>query len=116
MHEALRYLPYLLIRIADTLIKTLTCLDTISKKRIQKGEQEQSKDFFEIIPFTLLPPAGRGWQCILQFFHDDIMALFAITFSGGIGIVLFRLTIGLKAQKRLARGRASASPRVNRVK
>ena len=46
MHEALRYLPYLLIRIADTLIKTLTCLDTISKKRIQKGEQEQSKDFF----------------------------------------------------------------------
>lgn len=58
MHEALRYLPYLLIRIADTLIKTLTCLDTISKKRIQKGEQEQSKDFFEIIPFTLLPLQG----------------------------------------------------------
>ena len=59
MHEALRYLPYLLIRIADTLLKTLTCLDTISKKRIQKGgEQEQSKDFFEIIPFTLLPLQG----------------------------------------------------------
>lgn len=60
MHEALRYLPYLLIRIADTLIKTLTCLDTISKKRIRKGEQEQSKDFFEIIPFTLLPLQGVG--------------------------------------------------------
>ena len=41
------------------------------------------------------------------------MALFAITFSGGIDIVLFLLTLGLKAQKRLARGRASASPRVN---
>ncbi len=30
------------------------------KKAYPKGEQEQSKDFFEIIPFTLLPPAGRG--------------------------------------------------------
>ena len=58
-------------------------------------------------------PAGRGWQCFLQFFHDDIMALFAITFSGGIGIVLFRFTLGLKAQKQSARGRASASPRVS---
>ena len=86
------------------------------KKAYPKGEQEQSKDFFEIIPFTLLPPAGRRVQCILQFFHDDIMALFAITFSGGIGIVLFRFTLGQKAQKHLARGRASASPRVNRVK
>ena len=103
------------------------------KKAYPKGKQEQSKDFFEIIPFTLLPPAGRGWQCILQFFHDDIMAVLAMTFSGGNGIVLFRftlglnslerngivlflLTLGLTAQKRLARGRASASPRVNRVK
>ena len=41
------------------------------------------------------------------------MALFAITFSGGNDIVLFLLTLGLKAQKHLARGRASASPRVN---
>ena len=58
-------------------------------------------------------PAGSGLRCIPQFFHDDVMALFAITFSGGIDIVLFLLTLGLKAQKRLARGRASASPRVN---
>ena len=58
-------------------------------------------------------PSGRGWQCILQFFHDDVVAVFAITFSGGNVIVLFRFTLGLKAQKRLARGRASASPRVN---
>ena len=74
-------------------------------------------------------PAGRG-VCIPLFFHDDIMALFAITFSGSIGIVLFRftlglnslerngivlflLTLGLKAQKQSARGRASASPRVS---
>ena len=66
----------------------------------------------------------------MQFFYDDIMASFAITFSGDIGIVLFRLTLGLNslerndivlflltlgltAQKHLARGRASASPRVN---
>ena len=58
------------------------------------------------------------------------MAVLAITFSGGIGmilslpplglnslerndIVLLLLTLGLKAQKRLARGKASASPRVN---
>ena len=83
------------------------------KKAYPKGEQEQSKDFFEIIPFYAFAPAGRGVQCILQFFHDDIMALFAITFSGGIGIVLFRFTLGLKVQKHLARGRASASPRVS---
>lgn len=68
MHEALRYLPYLLIRIADALIKTLTCLDTISKKRIQKGEQEQSKDFFEIIPFTLLPLQGVGCSAFCNSF------------------------------------------------
>ena len=57
------------------------------------------------------------------------MAVLAITFSGGIGmilslplelnslerndIVLLLLTLGLKAQKHLARGRASESPRVN---
>ena len=76
------------------------------KKAYPKGEQEQSKDFFEIVSFYAFAPAGRGWQCILQFFHDDIMAIFTITLSGGIGIVLFRLTLGLKAQKRLARGRA----------
>ena len=55
-------------------------------------------------------PSGRGWQCILQFFHDDIMALFAITFSGGNGIVLFLLTLGLKAQKRLARAERQRRP------
>ena len=60
-----------------------------------------------------LPLRGRRWQYISQFFHDDVMALFAITFSGGIGIVLFLLTLGLKAQKHIARGRASASPRAN---
>ena len=59
--------------------------------------------------------AGRG-VCIPLFLHNDVMAVLAITFSGGIGIVLFRFAIGLKAQKHLARGRASASPRVNRVK
>lgn len=47
MHEALRYLPYLLIRIADTLIKTLTCLDTISKKRIRKGNKNNQKIFLK---------------------------------------------------------------------
>ena len=51
-------------------------------------------------------PAGRGWRCIPQFFHDDVMAVFAITFSGGNDIVLFLLTLGLKVQKHLARGRA----------
>ena len=30
-------------------------------------------------------PAGR--VCIPLLFHDDVMALFAITFSGGIDIV-----------------------------
>ena len=58
-------------------------------------------------------PAGRGLRCIPQFFNDDVMALFAITFSGGIDIVLFLLTLGLKAQKRLARAERLASPRVN---
>ena len=28
------------------------------KKAYPKGKQEQSKDFFEIIPFTLLPLQG----------------------------------------------------------
>ena len=52
-------------------------------------------------------PSGRGLRCIPQFFHDDVMALFVITFSGGgNGIVLFLLTLGLKAQKHLARGKA----------
>ena len=51
-------------------------------------------------------PSGSGLRYIQQFFHDDVMALFAITFSGGNGIVLFLLTLGLKAQKHIARGRA----------
>ena len=38
------------------------------------------------------------------------MALFAITFSGGIDIVLFLLTLGLKAQKRLARAERQRRP------
>ena len=38
------------------------------------------------------------------------MAVLAITFSGGIGIVLFRLTLGLKAQKRLARAERQRRP------
>ena len=57
-------------------------------------------------------PAGRG-VCIPLFLHNDVMAVLAITFSGGIDIVLPFLTLGLKAQKQSARGRASASPRVN---
>ena len=59
-------------------------------------------------------PAGR-WGCrfVPQCFHDNVMALLAITFSGGNDIVLFLLILGLKAQKKPARGRASASPRVN---
>ena len=74
------------------------------KKAYPKGgNKNNQKIFFEIIPFTLLPLQGVGWQCILQFFHDDVMAVLAITFSGGIGIVLFLLTLGLKAQKHLAR-------------
>ena len=85
------------------------------KKAYPKGEQEESQDFFEIIPFYAFAPAGREWQCILQFFHDDVMAILAITLSGGNGIVLFRLTLGLKAQKHLARGRASASPRGSNI-
>ena len=68
MHEALRYLPYLLIRIADTLIKTLTCLDTISKKRIRKGNKNNQKIFFEIIPFTLLPLQGVGGSAFCNSF------------------------------------------------
>ena len=60
-------------------------------------------------------PSGRG-VCIPLFLHNDVMAVLAITFSGGNDIVLFRFAIGLKAQKQSARGRASASPRVNRVK
>ena len=56
---------------------------------------------------------GRGWQNISLFFHDNVIALFAITFSGGNGIVLFLLTLGLTAQKRLARAERLASPRVN---
>ena len=55
---------------------------------------------FEIVSFYAFAPQGRGWQCILQFFHDDIMASFAITFSGDIGIVLFRLTLGLNSLER----------------
>ena len=38
------------------------------------------------------------------------MAVFAITFSGGNGIVLFLLTLGLKAQKRLARAERQRRP------
>ena len=38
------------------------------------------------------------------------MAVLAITFSGGIGIVLFLLTLGLKAQKRSARGERQRRP------
>ena len=30
------------------------------KKAYPKGKQEQSKDFFEIIPFYAFAPAGRG--------------------------------------------------------
>ena len=48
--------------------------------------------------------------CIPLFLHDDVMALFAITFSGGNGIVLFRLTLGLKAQKHLARAERQRRP------
>ncbi len=59
-------------------------------------------------------PFGAWVVCYIPLlFYDNVMALFAITFSGGIDIVLFLLTLGLKAQKHLARGRASASPRVN---
>ena len=61
-------------------------------------------------------PSGRVVCYIPLFFHDDVMTLFAITFSGCNDIVLFRLTLGLKAQKHLARGDADALPRVNRVK
>ena len=75
------------------------------KKAYPKEEQEQSKDFFEIIPFTLLPPAGRGVSSAIlskqsslnstckskhNFAHFDRKAVF----------------FGLKAQKHLARGRA----------
>ena len=60
-------------------------------------------------------PAGSGLRCIPQFFHDNVMALFALTFSGGIDIVLFLLTLGLKAQKHIARGRASATPRGSNI-
>ena len=38
------------------------------------------------------------------------MAVLAITFSDGIGIVLFLLTLGLKAQKHLARGERQRRP------
>ena len=38
------------------------------------------------------------------------MALFAITFSGGNDIVLLLLTLGLKAQKHLARGERQRRP------
>ena len=52
-------------------------------------------------------PFGALVVCYIPLlFHDDVMAVFAITFSGGNDIVLFLLTLGLKAQKRLARGRA----------
>ena len=62
---------------------------------------------FEIVSFYAFAPAGRGVvHSAILFFHDDVMALFAITFSGGNGIVLFLLTLGLTAQKHLARGRA----------
>ena len=53
-------------------------------------------------------PSGR--VCIPLFLHNNVMALFAITFSGGNGIVLFLLTLGLKAQKRLARAERQRRP------
>lgn len=65
------------------------------------------------ITFYAFAPSGRGWWCIPLLFHDNVMALFAITFSGGNDIVLFLLTLGLKAQKQSARGKALASPRAN---
>ena len=55
-------------------------------------------------------PAGSGWRCIPLLFHDDVMALFAITFSGGNDIVLFLLTLGLKAQKHIARAERQRRP------
>lgn len=38
------------------------------KKAYPKGEQEQSKDFFEIIPFTLLPLQGVGGSAFCNSF------------------------------------------------
>ena len=60
-----------------------------------------------------LPLRGVGRLLHSTIISRNVMAVFAITFSGGNGIVLFLLTLGLKAQKHIARGRASASPRVN---
>ena len=61
--------------------------------------------------FYAFAPCGALVVCYIPpLFHDDVMALFAIMFSGGNGIVLPILTLGLKAQKRLARAERQRRP------
>ena len=86
--------------------------------------------FFETISFYALAPAGRGVITFLYSFMTmswrywqlrsrAVLAWFCLSLPLGLNslerndIVLLLLTLGLKAQKRLARGRASESPRVN---
>ena len=50
-------------------------------------------------------PAGRG-RYIMPFFHDDVMAVFAITFSGGIDIILLFLSSRAESPKALSSGQS----------
>ena len=102
--------PYFALKTGEKLLQTsrlnslIFIVEKYGKKLLFNFSDKNHTTLYAFVP------AGSGLRCIPQFFHDDVMAVFAITFSGGNGIVLLLLTLELKAQKRLARAERQRRP------